>query len=580
MANNSGEFGLKKLAEQIFGTKVVEILKTKRMTYRDIWELSNPTTQCGNIIGSSVDGVSECWLCGFLINSKIPALSPECEHVLPVGQALLFLDLYKHSVHKGTLSKDLETMLKLEYRWAHSLCNRTKSDINFLGFDDKGQPVILDVVIRKYLRDLYDNKSDDIKKMVGRGKSVDDWTKARIADIHKQLHDIITHINKKTTGLLLLSGVASLFEPENIATSLRDIITPEKVEVVPNVDTLTAAFDENELKKLVYFIEYKSNLTHQISHVVKQLSLTIGTKLEKRDTDSKFILALRDKYNLRRTAGYDEAVSEELLTIVKENLIVPFERVMETDIFRGLYLTYSAYKTGVKNTLDLFNPFMLELIYMCLLCILDNQISRNSKLNGALDIDIEAIQRIWIAKCEEDYYKLFFCRMTELYINEGVISKSIIKCVIRVSCSNTDTKLANVAKLDFSKKPVVPVAPKVSSAAAAAAAKGSNAAASAPVSKNAAASAPVSKNTNLVTKSTNAPNKNTNLTNKSTNSASKSGPSCPVCPSQQTCPAVPNCPQATKTEKTLLQQLLDEVNKERASPSMFGGKRKNVKYLF
>jgi hypothetical protein len=164
--------------------------------------------------------------------------------------------------------------------------------------------------------------------------------------------------------------------------------------------------------------------------------------------------------------------------------------------------------------------------------------------------------------------------MTELYINEGVISKSIIKCVIRVSCSNTDTKLANVAKLDFSKKPVVPVAPKVSSAAAAAAAKGSNAAASAPVSKN-AASAPVSKN------AASAPvSKNTNLTNKSTNSASKSGPSCPVCPSQQPCPAVPNCPQATKTEKTLLQQLLDEVNKERASPSMFGGKRKNVKYLF
>ena len=528
MANNSGEYALKALAEQVFGTKVVDVLKEKKMTYRDIWELSSPTTQCGNTIGDAVDGVSVCWLCGYVIDFSLEALRPECEHVLPVGQALVFLDLYKHSVHKGDISKELEKMLKLEYRWAHSVCNRIKSDTNFLGFNSKGEPIVLEGVIRDYLTEIY-SKSDDIKGLVGRGKAVNDWTRSRITDIGKQLDGIIKHIHKKTPGLLLLSGVASLFEPDNISTSLRDKITPEKTEVIPKIETLTSAFDTNEFRKLIYFVEYKSNVTSQISLVVKQLSLSIGNKLKEKDKDSKFILALRDRYKLRRTAEYQEALYEELMSLVRENLTIPFEKVMETDEFRGLYLTYSAYSMSDKVKTDLFNPFMLELIYMCLLCLLNNQISRNSKLSGSLDIDIEAIQKIWLLKCQEDYYKLFFCRMTELYINTGLISKDVVKCVIRVDCSGMDTKLANVAKVQFYKNPITSVVPIV------------------PKAPNVVPIVP---------------------------KIEKKDNSCPVCPQSQACPAVPNCPQASKNNKTMFEQLMEEVERERISASMFGGKRK------
>lgn len=547
MANNSGEYALKALAEQVFGTKVVEILKEKKMTYRDIWETSSPTTQCGNTIGDAVDGVSVCWLCGYVIDMSVEALRPECEHVLPVGQALVFLDLYKHSVHKGDVSKELDKMLKLEYRWSHSVCNRIKSDTNFLGFNSKGEPIILEGVIRDYLTEIY-SKSDDLKGLIGRGKIVNEWSRSRIGDISKQLNGIIKYINTKTSGLLLLSGVAALFEPDNIASSLRDKITPEKVEVVPKIETLTSSFNKDEYKTLLYFIQYRSNVTSQISLVVKQLSLTLGYKLKEKDKDSKFILALRDKYNLTRTADYDKALYEELMSLVREHLTLPFEKVMETDEFRGLYLTYSAFLTPAQLTTDLFNPFMLELIYMCLLCLLNNQIARNPKLNGALDGDIEAIQQIWLTKCKEDYYKLFFCRMTELYINQGVISKDVVKCVIRVDCSGTSTKLANVAKVQFYQKPTTanaaPKAPNVASVVH----KGPNVAPMVP------------KAPNVVTK----------------------GNSCPVCPASQSCPVVPNCPQASKEAKTMLQQLLDEVERERTSSSMFGGKRKskNVKFYF
>jgi hypothetical protein len=555
MANNSGEYGLKALAEQVFGTKVVEVLKEKKMTYRDIWETSSPTTQCGNTIGDAVDGVSVCWLCGYVIDMSVDALRPECEHVLPVGQALVFLDLYKHSIHKGDISKELEKMLKLEYRWAHSVCNRIKSDTNFLGFNKLGEPIILERVIRDYLTEIY-SKSDEIKGLVGRGKIVNEWINSRFADISKQLNGIIKFINLRTTGLLLLSGVASLFETDNIAASLRDKITPEKVEVVPKIETISSSFNADEFKTLLYFIEYKSNLTAQITQVVKQLSLTLGYKLKEKDKDSKFILDLRTKYSLKRTADYDEALYEELMSLVRDNLTTPFEKVMETDEFRGLYLTYSPFKKTDGQAIDLFNPFMLELIYMCLLCLLNNKISRNSKLSGTLDKDIEGIQTVWLTKCQEDYYKLFFCRMTELYINNGLISKDIIKCVIKVDCSTTSTKLANVATLQFYKKPAPNAAPKAPNAATKAA--------------NAAPKAP-----NAATKAANAATKAPNAATKD-----PKGNSCPVCPSSKECPAVPNCPMVSNNTKTMFDQLLEEVERERTSASMFGGRRKNKNVNF
>jgi hypothetical protein len=614
MASNSdsSEYALKALAEQVFGTKVVNILKDKKMTYRDIWETSSPTTQCGNTIGDAVDGVSICWLCGFAIDMSIDAFKPECEHVLPVGQALLFLDLYKHSIHKGDLSKELSKMLKLEYRWSHSVCNRIKSDTNFLGFNSKGIPIILEGVIREYLAEIY-SKSDDLKILVGRGRSARDWNESRLADISKQLNHISKFINEKTTGLLLLSGVAALFEPENIASSLRTTITPEKIEVVPKIQTLTVAFNRNEFKKLRYFIEYKSNLTSQIKQVTNQLSTTMGFKLKEKDKDTAFILSLRKKYDLKRTADYDEALKEHLLAIVRDNLIAPFENVMNSNEFKGLYLTYSNYITPNKLTTDLFNPFLLELIYMCLLCLVNNEISKNVKLNGALDSDIEAIQQIWVTKCKDEYYKLFFCRMTELYITNGVISTNIIKCVMRVDCSTTPTNLDKISKLDFfNEVPVVKrstnankvMAPKnttgpllrpriITDANAntskALVPRAPNANTSkaivprAPTANTSKALVPRAPNANtskaLVPRAPNANTSKAIVPRAPTANASKA-PSCSVCPTTQPCPAVPSCPNAkSSTSKTMLEQLLEEVEKERGS-TVFGGsrKRRNVNF--
>ena len=50
----------------------------------------------------------------------------QCEHILPVCSGLMFLELASTLTQK--VSHTVKEMVKLEYRWSHSLCNGIKSD--------------------------------------------------------------------------------------------------------------------------------------------------------------------------------------------------------------------------------------------------------------------------------------------------------------------------------------------------------------------------------------------------------------------------------------------------------------------
>jgi hypothetical protein len=437
--SNSGDYGLKTLAEKLFGTKVLEIVKNKKMTYRDIWELSSPTTQCANTIGAA-QADSGCWLCGFVINDKILALKPECEHVLPVGQALVFLDLYKHTIHgKAAPNSQVLDMLKLEYRWSHSVCNRLKSDTNFLGFDAVGKPVVLEKVIEDYLKDLY--VYDSIKTLVLKDKKKkQEWVSERISDISKQLDKIIKYMEAKSSGLLLLSGVASLYEPDNIAQSIRGDIEAVKPEIISKINTISSS-SGNELRKLKYFLSYKNNLNTQITELTGPLSRLITEKLLKLRDGKPFISDLRQKYGLERRKE-QEAVRKYILDIIGNQIINNFDNVINSDDFTDLYYNYSQYTESKSSYFgrDLFNPFVLELIYMCVLCIMSNNFEKDMShptLKDCFNKDIDGIQQIWLANCAKEIdYKIFFCKMTEMFIKFDIISKDIVKCVRRIDCSS------------------------------------------------------------------------------------------------------------------------------------------------
>jgi hypothetical protein len=137
---------------------------------RDWWERADAVQQCKNTIGDKVM-TEECYICGLRLNEDTGAKkTPECEHILPVFQGALFLNLYR-SEYKDIVNKanrretltareqHLYDTLMLEYKWAHRCCNQIKSNISFLTFDPKDNKFKLDFVSsKKILKGVFEAK--------------------------------------------------------------------------------------------------------------------------------------------------------------------------------------------------------------------------------------------------------------------------------------------------------------------------------------------------------------------------------------------------------------------------------------
>ena len=137
-------------------------------------------TQCSNVIGRCETADCMCWLCGqpiFLTSEGIPfdptlsniiepdECSPECEHVLPIMQAILILGgLYSQTIKvadKPFFNYLQKEVFPYEYKWSHSYCNNLKSDEMFI--DSTGD--ILTEKIYQYLGKIY-NKEGAIRKRI------------------------------------------------------------------------------------------------------------------------------------------------------------------------------------------------------------------------------------------------------------------------------------------------------------------------------------------------------------------------------------------------------------------------------
>ena len=136
-SNESGRAS--KFMDALFPTPLVTFWqKNIKKNCRNIYELSAVPTQCINTIGQAQgartipppDNNNLCYICGFPFKDII-GLRPTCEHILPIIQAIFFLDLYRPSM-KGQLTLPQHLILNLEYDWAHECCNYVKSDVSFL----------------------------------------------------------------------------------------------------------------------------------------------------------------------------------------------------------------------------------------------------------------------------------------------------------------------------------------------------------------------------------------------------------------------------------------------------------------
>ena len=151
--------GLTDLLKQILGEETVNCLQRNHASLRDFVEKSTPSTQCGNIIGAP----DLCWICGGDIGTD--ELGPECEHVFPIAQALVFTGLYEHNLFEQiteeegiNLSNAYVSGLRKEYRWAHRICNQVKNDSHFITYEDS-QFNIDNGRIEEFINDIITTKS-------------------------------------------------------------------------------------------------------------------------------------------------------------------------------------------------------------------------------------------------------------------------------------------------------------------------------------------------------------------------------------------------------------------------------------
>ena len=164
---------------------------------RKFWEPSSPTTQCNGTIGQFNNGI-ECYICGMPIvrvvvrararsrsesldasslgaasaaiatdnndsdsdASNIDGRNPECEHILPIGLAVLYLGLHSPLFKtSGWYNKDI---VKYEYAWAHRTCNQVKSDRSFIKMNPDHTQFIPDIdKINIFLSDLWNVQRSD-----------------------------------------------------------------------------------------------------------------------------------------------------------------------------------------------------------------------------------------------------------------------------------------------------------------------------------------------------------------------------------------------------------------------------------
>lgn len=95
---------------------------------RAILEVLDPDKQCIPL----VEEKKFCWICGLKLNN---APKPECEHILPISDALLHLNLYQNKSSLERLNKYEVNMLKLEYLWSHQCCNQSKNNLKYIRTD-------------------------------------------------------------------------------------------------------------------------------------------------------------------------------------------------------------------------------------------------------------------------------------------------------------------------------------------------------------------------------------------------------------------------------------------------------------
>ena len=237
-SNSEDIQGLTAIARFIFGDEIIDEVIKRKFTVRDIWEFSTPTTQCNNVIDPHVIDKTECWICGLPIIKDL-GMTAECEHILPIAQAAIYLKLYNDSLK--AVAKD-DKWINSEYGWAHKVCNQEKNDMCALV--KKEHIFEVDATqIKNLLMKIYDSKRVDSKSIKGvlrkHFNKVNKFINSRLQPITDRYNHIInTMVNAPeenrslSAKLITLAGYSGLSDLSIIRPELHDLLNPDAVAQV------------------------------------------------------------------------------------------------------------------------------------------------------------------------------------------------------------------------------------------------------------------------------------------------------------------------------------------------------------
>lgn len=117
--------------------------KTNRAP-RAVFETTTPEKQCFKALGMYKKNAYDtpCNVCGLLMSDNI-GFTPECDHILPIAQAVGLTGLEQsNTVSKSSIKINTINEPTLKYQWIHMICNRFKLDWVFImvGKDNKYTP--------------------------------------------------------------------------------------------------------------------------------------------------------------------------------------------------------------------------------------------------------------------------------------------------------------------------------------------------------------------------------------------------------------------------------------------------------
>jgi len=224
------EIGLQDLAVLLFGEEAVKEVK-KKMDVREIWNISTNTTQCNNVIGK-IAPETDCWICGLGIDPTDPGMSPECEHILPVAQAVIYLSLYSSKKKNNTTGE--RRARKMEYGWAHTVCNQDKSDICCI-VNTGTKAEVSDKNINFILKKIYNSNRVDSVKLKAELRplypDINSFINGRLGHVRKRYQDIVDYLNPSSGEnrfkLTILAGLVTAMDYRSIRDEAQPLLSPE-----------------------------------------------------------------------------------------------------------------------------------------------------------------------------------------------------------------------------------------------------------------------------------------------------------------------------------------------------------------